>query len=401
MSDALRSRMREGATNEPTIGELHTVTMREGRRGWRGWAGRALLVAAGVGIGWLAAVRTEALGPNAVEPAGWETAVVEERDLGASVLATGVVRPQVGAQVAVGSRASGIVRTLHVTLGDRVRAGQLLAELDPLEFEAQVNRAAALEQSTHAERAFAEGEFERVRQLAASGAATRAELSAALRLVETARAKANEASAVLDAARAQLSYTRIHAPIGGVVATVSTQEGETVAASFAAPTFVTIVDLERLEVWAYVDETDIGRIETGQRARFSVDTWPDESFEGRVVDVRPTAELRDNVVNYVTRIEILPFADRLLRPEMTATVHIDLDGRTRATSVPNGAIRRDAGGAYVLIASDDRLQRRSVQLGFRGSEFTELNAGVELGERVLMGSAPGCPAPQPGSEVRE
>ncbi len=90
--------------------------------------------------------------------------------------------------------------------------------------------------------------------------------------------------------------------MAGVVASVSTQEGETVAASFAAPTFVTLLDLARLEVWAYVDETDIGRIHRGQDATFTVDTYGDDEFAGRVTAIYPQAEIRDNVVNYVAVI---------------------------------------------------------------------------------------------------
>src|SRR5207248_1630317 len=134
------------------------------------------------------------------------------------------------------------------------------------------------------------------------------------------------ARANLDFAAAQLDYSKIVAPIGGVVASVATQEGETVAASFAAPTFVTLIDLSRLEVWAYVDETDIGRIRVGQPARFTVDTYGDQEFAGRVTAIYPRPEIRDNVVNYVTVIRFDPPRDRTLRPEMTTTVRIDTGG---------------------------------------------------------------------------
>lgn len=113
------------------------------------------------------------------------------------------------------------------------------------------------------------------------------------------------------------------------MASVSTQEGETVAASFATPTFVTLVDLSRLEVWAYVDETDIGRIKVGQRASFTVDTYGDETFEGSVTAIYPKPEIRDNVVNDVTVVRFDPPCDRILRPEMTTTVRITVDARKK------------------------------------------------------------------------
>jgi RND family efflux transporter MFP subunit len=363
------------------------------------WIGRAVLLGVGVSGGWLGARRTAAQGSLA-SPAQWETAVVAPRDIGATVLATGVIRPKVGAQVAVGSRVSGVLARLHVTVGDRVMAGQLLAELDPVEFETQVERAEAQQMTAAAELSFAESEYARAEQLVARQAATGAELDGAERLLATARAKAREAQAALETARVQLGFTRIHAPISGVVASVSTQEGETVAASFAAPTFVTIVDLTRLEVWAYVDETDIGRIRAGQAASFTVDTWPDEAFTGRVTAVRPTAEVRDNVVNYVTLIEIEPREGRLLRPEMTTTIHITIEGRSAALSVPNGAVRRDSGGAYVLVPAGVGMDRRSIEIGFRGTDYTEIQSGLESGARVITGSVQGCQAaPDPDREA--
>jgi len=353
------------------------------------WIGAAALLAIGLGTGWVSGRRLEGAGVPA-DPDGWQTVTVERRDIGATVLATGVVRPRVGAQVAVGSRASGILRKLHVTVGDHVRSGQLLAELDPVEFETQVERAEAQLLSARTERAWAEQEYDRLRQLGAAAAATPVEVGSARRSLDTAAAREREATAALAAANVQLGFTRITAPIDGVVGSITTQEGETVAASFAAPTFLTIVDLDRLEVWAWVDETDIGRIDVGQSARFTVDAWPDESFDGRVSAVRPTAEIRDNVVNYITIIEFESHRDRVLRPEMTTTVGITLEGQSQAISVPNGALRRDSDGTYVLVPNGDRLDRRSVTTGFRGSEFTELLDGVVAGESVVLGATAAC-----------
>ena len=114
-----------------------------------------------------------------------------------------------------------------------------------------------------------------------------------------ARAELQANRARLRSAEIELDYTRITAPIDGVVAEVSTREGETVAAAFAAPNFVTIIDLERLEVLAYVDETDIGRVVVGQLASFTVDTFPDTEFTARVTAIQPRAELQGSVVNYL------------------------------------------------------------------------------------------------------
>ena len=173
--------------------------------------------------------------------------------------------------------------------------------------------------------------------------------------------------------------------IPGVVASVSTQVGETVAASFSSPTFVTIIDLERLEVWAYVDETDIGRIEVGQRVTFTVDTYSASEFEGRVSTIYPKAEVRDNVVNYIAIIEIVDDLGKTLRPEMTATLRIALEGGRDAFCVPNRALRTDAEGSYVLVRdAQGEPVRRSVTLGFRGREFTEVLDGLTPDEQILL-----------------
>src|SRR5262245_28032674 len=116
------------------------------------WLGRVLLLAAGLGTGWLGARRTQSLSSSSAPPAAAEAVAVERRDVGATVLATGVIRPRVGAQVAVGSRASGVLKKLYVTIGDRVAAGQLLAELDPVAYQTEVDRAEAVRATAVSER---------------------------------------------------------------------------------------------------------------------------------------------------------------------------------------------------------------------------------------------------------
>lgn len=241
------------------------------------------------------------------------------------VSATGVVKPRIGAEVRVGSRISGVVRRLFVRIGDRVEKGRLLAELDSRELRARRDQAAASLALARANLAFSAADLRRKRELAAARIIASSELDLAERAQAVAERQLRQAEADVELAITQLDFARIHAPIAGVVSSISTQEGETVAASFAAPTFVTLLDLDRLEVWAYVDETDIGRIRAGQVARFTVDSWPDHEVEGQVTAVYPQAEIRDNVVNYVTVIRFAPPPDRTLRPEMTAAVKIALE----------------------------------------------------------------------------
>ena len=353
------------------------------RRGWTLVA--AAVVAIAAGVYWISG----RAGPSPTAGAQNEqtsTATIQRRDVGATVLATGVIRPKVGAQVQVGSRASGILQRLHVTVGDRVTRGQLLAELDPVEFQARVDQAAARLATARAELVFATAQHERATRLLAGNIIASAEFDAAKRAFDLAATQVAEAEALQRSAEIQLGYTRIYAPIAGVVASVSTQVGETVAASFAAPTFVTIIDLDRLEVWAYVDETEIGRIQSGQPAIFTVDTYPGISFAGAVSAIQPQAEIIDNVVNYVTRIDITDHQDRTLRPEMTTTVNIVIEGKTDVVAIPNQALRRDERGAYAWIASGTNPPvRRDIETGYRGTDFTEILRGLDVGDVVIVG----------------
>jgi HlyD family secretion protein len=317
------------------------------------------------------------------EDRGWLAVEPQRRDLSSFVLATGIVRPSVGAEVEVGSRVSGILAELHCDVGTRVKARDLLAVLDPTEFEASRKQAAAALEDAKAERDYAKAAFERKNKL--GGVVPVDEIELAQRAFRVASARVTRAEATLESAQIQLDYTKIVAPIPGVVASVSTQVGETVAASFSAPTFVTIIDLDRLEVWAYVDETDIGRIDVGQTATFTVDTYSSTEFAGRVSAIYPKAEVRDNVVNYVVIIEILEDRGKVLRPEMTATTKIALEAGRDVFCVPNRAIRTDAAGSYVMLRDDTgEALRRGVALGFRGRGFTEIVEGLAPTERVLV-----------------
>lgn len=351
-----------------------------------------LLLSVGAASGWLAARQGEAAAVPF--PASTvQVAEVQPRELSATVLATGVIRPRVGAEVNVGSRISGVLRKLHVTVGARVAAGDLLAELDRDEATAALVRAEAALATAEAEHAFSGREYARAVALDVGRFISASELSAAQRAAETNAARVREARAIVTSARVQLGYTEIRAPISGVVGTVSTQEGETVAASLSAPTFLTIVDLSRLEVWAYIDETDVGLAQVGQRATFTVSAYPDTEFTGRVVAVRPTADVIENVVTYITRIAIDDGKGLLLRPEMTATIRIARAGRPAELTVPNGALRRDAQGSYVLVATDAGPLRRDVQVGFRGTDHSEILAGLGAGDRVTLGAFAACDAP--------
>jgi RND family efflux transporter MFP subunit len=310
-------------------------------------------------------------------------ATVTRRTIATEVKATGVIKPRVGAEVRVGSRASGVVGRLLVQIGDAVRKGDLLAELDTRELLAREDQAEAALASASAQLDYALADLRRKQAL--EGLIAAGDLDLAKRGAAVAEQQRAEAAAALTYARTQLAYARIEAPISGVVSSVATQEGETVSASLAAPTFVTLVDLSRLEVWAYVDETDIGRIQLGQLASFSVDTYGDQAFEGRVSAIYPQPAIRDNVVNYVTVIRFAPPQRQILRPEMTASVRIALESREGVIAVPRGAVRREAGRTLVACLRGGEVVDREVRTGLRDETWWEIVEGLSENETVIMG----------------
>ncbi len=364
--------------------------------------------------------------PEAAPP---ERAKAARRTFASSVLAIGAVRPQVGAEVRVGSRISGRVERLHANLRDSVEKGQVIAELEKEELEAvaaerradvlraearlssvqrvfprEIEKAEAEVAQRAATEMLARKELDRQDELLRQEFTTtqardqaqerllvaQSQLQVARKALDLARAQfdeaAKEARADLERARAalrgaevQLSYAVIRAPLSGVVASVSTQEGETVAAGLSAPTFVTIVDLSRLQVEAFVDETDVGKVNVGQRATFAVDAFPAAEFEGKTVAVYPKAVIQDNVVKYVVAIEIAGAYEGRLRPEMTAAVTIHLESRT-ALAVPARAVRREQGRNVVYVGGE----ARPVRLGWKDGPWVEIASGLSEGDEVLL-----------------
>ena len=199
-----------------------------------------------------------------------------------------------------------------------------------------------------------------------------------------AQSEVDQAVAALDAAEVQLTYATIRAPIPGIVASVATQEGENVAAGLSAPTFVTIIDLDRLQVDAYVDETDIGKVEVGQEATFTVDTYADADFRGRVTAIYPKAVIQDNVVDYDVTIAIDDLQGKVLRPEMTANVAIYLGTHKGVLAVPSRAITRDHGEKSLTVLEGSRPVERRVQTGWSDGGYTEIDSGVSDGERIIV-----------------
>ena len=314
-----------------------------------------------------------------------EVVRVTRREIGSVVKATGVIKPMVGAEVRVGSSVSGVVSRLYVRIGDTVGKGKLLAELDSRELLARHDAAEAALRLASANLTYSRTDLKRKQELNTVRVIAPSELDLAQQACGVAEQQYRQAQANLADAVTQLSYAKIVAPIAGTVESVSTQEGETVAASFAAPTFVTLLDLSRLEVWAYVDEIDIGRIHIGQNASFTVDTYGDYEFAGKVTAVYPQAQIRDNVVDYVTVIRFQAARNRVLRPEMTTTVRIALERHQNVLALPVRAIHREGKQQFVMLRVANRPERRWITAGLRDDSYWEITSGVHENDDVFVG----------------
>jgi HlyD family secretion protein len=298
-----------------------------------------------------------------------------------STVAIGTVKSKVGAEVKVGSQLSGIVEELEVNVGDRVSRGQVLARLRDADLRARVDVLNAQLASAIAEQEYAEGELARAERI--PDLLPQIQIENLRRNAKVKQAEVERVRAGLAEARITLGYTVIRAPVSGTIASVSTYKGETVAASFAAPTFVTIVDLDRLEVQSYVDETDIGKVHVGQGVTFRVDAFPGRELEGSVRAIYPKAQLVNNVVNYIVIIDILDRQDLLLRPEMTVQVAFILEQKENVVSIPRNALLREGGRSFVIVRTADKWVERPVKTGLQTPQRIEIVSGLKEGETIV------------------
>ncbi|WP_155322999.1 efflux RND transporter periplasmic adaptor subunit [Desulfosarcina ovata] len=365
---------------------------------------------------------------------GPATARVSLENVVHTILATGKVMPQVGAEVNVGARISGRLDKLYVNVGDTVGKGQIIAEIEKEDLEATTAekeaevalveaRLEALKREgpqeiaqKEAELAERKAKLEFVRcklgrddqllkkalisnedweETSSDFKAAQAQYEVAQRKLQLANTNFDEGlkqlaaelrrtRASLKNALVKLSYAAIHAPLSGVVGSVSTREGETVAAGLSAPTFVTIVDLKRLQLDAYVDEVDIGRVKVGQKGFFSVDAFPGKEFHGRVTAIYPQAVIQNDVVTYDCIISIDTPYDGLLRPQMTATVTIMVANKENVLVLPVGAVKHRAGQNVVWRRKGDRIEEVSVTTGWQDDTRVEVLSGLSEGEVVLL-----------------
>lgn len=351
-----------------------------------------LLLAGGAAAGFYAVRR------NTESPAVEAPRVVhaERGMVGNTVNATGTVRLRVGSEVRVGSQLSGIVKKLNVTVGSRVHAGDLIAEIDDAPIQARLAQAEAQAQLDRASLDRARQSFERARELMSQGLIpAQQEQDLELALAE-AKARYEKSLRDRDLVQVDLRYVAIRAPIAGTVSSVSTQEGETVAAAFTAPTFVTIIGENALQLVAMVDETDIANVRPGNPVVFTVDSYPARDFPGTVVSVAPKATIVSGVVNYEVTINIRKDA-QLLKPDMTANVSVQT-AEHAAMLLPATAVQRDGDQSFVYVQGKRGPDRRPVVVGTKENGRVEIKRGITDDDVLLIPSS-GTPATRAAQSV--
>lgn len=267
----------------------------------------------------------------------YRTDMVSRGSIAETVSATGTISAVTTVQV--GSQVSGIVSRLYADFNSRVRRGDLIAELDPTPFQAALDQRRADLTRAEVQMRAAEIDFRRQQRLLDEQLSSQADFDSARAAYDAARAQVDQSAAALRQAETNLRYTKIASPIDGVVVDRQYDIGQTVAASFQAPTLFTIAqDLTKMQVQADVDQADIGKIRVGQKARFTVDAYPDQDFEAEISQVRLNATVNQNVITYPVILTV-PNPEEKLRPQMTANVTIYVSTADDVLRVPNAALR--------------------------------------------------------------
>ena len=333
-----------------------------------------------------------------------ETAATSRITIRNSVTATGTVEPVT--EVEVGTQVSGIIDRLYVDYNDVVKAGQLIAEMDKVTLQAELESSQAELASCKTENEYRMKEYSRTRTLHEKELVSDAEYDEALYLYEKARNAYEQAQAAIVKVKRNLGYATITSPIDGVVISRAVEEGQTVAAGFETPTLFTIAnDLTQMQVVADVDEADIGQVSDGQRVEFTVDAYPDDTFEGVVEQVRLEATTESSVVTY--EVVITAYNPELkLKPGLTANVTIFTLEKDDATAVPTKALRfvpnaellgeigltavetdsqAAPGSRELWVKEGTTLRPRRVYAGAASGDMTEITEGLTGSEEIVTG----------------
>ena len=330
------------------------------------------------------------------EMVSFDTAKVENTNIQTSITATGTIEPVTS--VTVGTQVSGIVSKLYVDYNSVVKKGQVIAELDRTNLISELNTAKANLSSAQSTAAYELSNYNRYKTLYDKGLVSADEYESALLSYQKAKEQVNTSRESVQKAQTNLGYATITSPIDGVILSKSVEEGQTVAASFNTPElFVIAQDLTNMRVIADIDEADIGGVKEGQRVTFTVDAFPDDSFDGAVTQVRQQATTESNVVTYEVVISA-PNKDLKLKPGLTANVTIFTLEKNNVLAVPSKALRfipneaflkkgeviDDCEGDHKLWTKEGNVfKAHKVETGTSNGVMTEIVGGIQAGTEVL------------------
>lgn len=331
------------------------------------------------------------------EEVTFETVAAAPATISNSITATGTIEPVT--EVTVGTQVSGIVSKLYVDYNSIVKKGQVIAELDKTNLISQLNTAKANLQSAESNLKYQTANYKRYKALYDKGLVSADEFETAQLSYKQAKEQATSSKEEVNRAETNLGYATITSPIDGVVLSKAVEEGQTVAASFSTPELFTIAqDLTDMRVVADVDEADIGNVKEGNRVTFTVDAFPDDTFQGTVTQVRQEATTTNNVVTYEVVISA-PNADLKLKPGLTANVTIYTAEINGVLCVPSKALRytptketignkkiQDVQGKNkVWTLEGDKIVAHSVNIGATDGTHTQILKGIESGTKVITG----------------
>lgn len=325
------------------------------------------------------------------------TVEVDHGDVSQRVVAYGRLEPV--QKVTVGSQVSGIVDEILVDFNSEVTRGQVIAQIDPSTFEAEVSSAQAELESAEAGLELARTRWQRVQELREREFISPSEVEEASSTLRQAEAEVEVKRHALQRAQRELDRCTITSPTDGIVISREVDVGQTVAASLSAPIlFELAASLDRMLIHANVSEADIGNVSEGQRANFRVDAHRDRQFNGSVIQVRNSPMMEDNVVHYETIIAV-DNSEQLLKPGMTTEVEIITDEKQDVMRVRNTALRARlpdnlrpddpedpfGDGQIVYILRNDDLTARSVRTGLTDGVYTEVVEGIAAGDTLVVG----------------
>lgn len=357
---------------------------------------KALVIAAVAAIAALAVWLLS--GGKKEEKITFDTAAVAPANIMNSITATGTIEPVTS--VTVGTQVSGIVSKLFVDYNSVVKKGQVIAELDKTNLMSQLNTAKTQLATAQSQLNYQTANYKRYKTLFEKGLVAADDFDNAKLSYTQAKEQVVSAKEEVQRAQTNLGYATITSPIDGVVLSKSVEEGQTVAASFSTPELFTIAqDLTNMQVVADVDEADIGDVKEGERVTFTVDAYPDDTFEGEVKQVRQEATTTNNVVTYEVVISA-PNADLKLKPGLTANVTIYTAERKGVLSVPSKALRftpqKETVGKMKIVdvanaknkvwtIEGNSIVAHKVNIGMTDGTNTQIVGGIAEGTKVVTG----------------